>query len=112
MVFLKLLQIKRTYYHFSNGGTFNAGLSNAVNEKRLSQEVAGALHIHTLAEAYGTVILHTDHCAKKLLPWIDGLLDASENILLQRENHCSVHMIDLSEEPIEEISEICKGYLV
>jgi fructose-bisphosphate aldolase class II len=66
------------------------GLSNA-NEKRLSRGIAGALHIHTLAEAYGaTVILHTDHCAKKLLPWIDGLLDASENILLQRENHCSV----------------------
>jgi fructose-bisphosphate aldolase class II len=60
-------------------------------KKRLSQEVLQALHIHTLAEAYGaTVILHTDHCAKKLLPWIDGLLDASENILLQRENHCSV----------------------
>jgi fructose-bisphosphate aldolase class II len=49
--------------------------------------IAGAQHIHTLAEAYGaTVILHTDHCAKKLLPWIDGLLDASEAFYKQTEN--------------------------
>src|SRR5690606_4272631 len=67
---------------FSNGGAqFNAGkgLSNENQQAAILGAVAGAKHIHQLAEAYGaTVILHTDHCAKKLLPWIDGLLDASE----------------------------------
>ena len=66
-----------------------------------------------MAEAYGaTVILHTDHCAKKLLPWIDGLLDASEkHFAATGKPLFSSHMIDLSEEPIEENIEICKGYL-
>jgi len=67
---------------FSNGGaSFNAGkgLSNENQKSAIAGAIAGAKHIHTLAELYGaTVILHTDHCAKKLLPWIDGLLDASE----------------------------------
>ena len=67
---------------FSNGGAqFNAGkgLSNDGQQAAILGAVAGAKHVHQLAEAYGaTVILHTDHCAKKLLPWIDGLLDASE----------------------------------
>ncbi|MBN9337156.1 MAG: class II fructose-bisphosphate aldolase, partial [Chryseobacterium sp.] len=67
---------------FSNGGAaFNAGkgLSNDGQRASILGAIAGAKHIHTLAEAYGaTVILHTDHCAKKLLPWVDGLLDASE----------------------------------
>src|SRR5690606_359533 len=67
---------------FSNGGAaFNAGkgLSNDGQKAAIAGAVAGAKHIHTLAEAYGaTVILHTDHCAKKLLPWIDGLMDANE----------------------------------
>jgi fructose-bisphosphate aldolase class II len=101
---------------FSNGGAqFNAGkgLSN-VNEKAgIAGAIAGAIHVHTLAEAYGaTVILHTDHCAKKLLPWIDGLLDASEKYYAQTGKPLySSHMIDLSEEPIEENIEICKTYL-
>jgi len=66
-----------------------------------------------MAEAYGaSVILHTDHCAKKLLPWIDGLLDASEeHYKATGKPLYSSHMIDLSEEPIEENIEICKGYL-
>ena len=66
-----------------------------------------------MAEAYGaSVILHTDHCAKKLLPWIDGLLDASEaHFELTGKPLFSSHMIDLSEEPIEENIEICKQYL-
>jgi fructose-bisphosphate aldolase class II len=66
-----------------------------------------------LAEAYGVpVILHTDHCAKKLLPWIDGLLDAGEEHFKQTGKPLySSHMIDLSEEPIEENIEICKSYL-
>ena len=66
-----------------------------------------------MAEAYGVpVILHTDHCAKKLLPWIDGLLDASEQHFAETgKSLYSSHMIDLSEEPIEENIEICKTYL-
>jgi len=101
---------------FSNGGAqFNAGkgLSNEDQKAAILGGVAGAKHVHQLAEAYGaTVILHTDHCAKKLLPWIDGLLDASEEHYKETgKSLFSSHMIDLSEEPIEENIEICKGYL-
>nr|WP_298930101.1 class II fructose-bisphosphate aldolase [uncultured Allomuricauda sp.] len=101
---------------FSNGGAqFNAGkgLSNENQRAAILGAVAGAKHVHQLAEAYGaTVILHTDHCAKKLLPWIDGLLDASEeHYAATGKSLFSSHMIDLSEEPIEENIEICKGYL-
>ncbi|MCL4117286.1 UNVERIFIED_CONTAM: hypothetical protein GTU68_043392 [Idotea baltica] len=101
---------------FSNGGAqFNAGkgLSNEGQKAAVAGAVAGAKHVHELAKAYGaTVILHTDHCAKKLLPWIDGLLDASEKHFAETgKSLFSSHMIDLSEEPIEENIEICKGYL-
>jgi len=101
---------------FSNGGAqFNAGkgLSNEGQQAAILGAVAGAKHVHQLAEAYGaTVILHTDHCAKKLLPWIDGLLDASEAHYKEHgKSLFSSHMIDLSEEPLEENIEICKGYL-
>ena len=101
---------------FSNGGAqFNAGkgLSNEGQQAAVLGAVAGAKHVHQLAEAYGaTVILHTDHCAKKLLPWLDGLLDASEKHFAQTGKPLySSHMIDLSEEPIEENIEICKKYL-
>jgi len=101
---------------FSNGGAhYNAGkgLSNENEKAAIAGGIAGALHVHTLAEAYGaTVILHTDHCAKKLLPWIDGLLDASEKHFAQTGKPLySSHMIDLSEESIEENIEICKEYL-
>ncbi|SFD15511.1 class II fructose-bisphosphate aldolase [Algibacter pectinivorans] len=101
---------------FSNGGAqFNAGkgLSNDGQKAAIAGAVAGAKHVHTLAEAYGVpVILHTDHCAKKLLPWIDGLLDASEVHYKETgKSLFSSHMIDLSEEPIEENIEICKQYL-
>lgn len=101
---------------FSNGGAqFNAGkgLSNDGQKAAILGAVAGAKHIHQLAEAYGaTVILHTDHCAKKLLPWIDGMLDASEKHFEETgKSLFSSHMIDLSEEPLEENIEICKGYL-
>jgi fructose-bisphosphate aldolase class II len=101
---------------FSNGGAqFNAGkgLSNAGEQAAILGAVAGAKHIHTLAEAYGaTVILHTDHCAKKLLPWIDGLLDASEeHFATTGKPLFSSHMIDLSEEPLQENIAICKEYL-
>ena len=101
---------------FSNGGAqFNAGkgLSNENQAASVAGAVAGAKHIHELAESYGTtVILHTDHCAKKLLPWIDGLLDASEKHFAETGKPLySSHMIDLSEEPIEENIEICQRYL-
>lgn len=101
---------------FSNGGAqFNAGkgLSNEDQRAAIAGSVAGAHHIHALAEAYNTpVILHTDHCAKKLLPWIDGLISASEAHHAQTGRTLfSSHMIDLSEEPLEENIEICKDYL-
>ncbi|WP_319479915.1 class II fructose-bisphosphate aldolase [uncultured Draconibacterium sp.] len=101
---------------FSNGGAaFNAGkgLKLEGHEAAILGAVAGAKHIHTLAEAYGVrVILHTDHAAKKLLPWIDGLLDASEkNFAETGKPLFSSHMLDLSEEPIEENIEISKKYL-
>ncbi len=101
---------------FSNGGAqFNAGkgLSNENQKAAVAGAIAGAKHIHLLAAAYEIpVILHTDHCAKSLLPWIDGLLDAGEQFF--KENGVplfSSHMIDLSEEPIKENIEICKTYL-
>lgn len=101
---------------FSNGGAaFNAGkgLSNENQKAAIAGAVAGAKHIHTLAELYGaTVILHTDHCAKNLLPWIDGLLDASEEYFKQTGKPLySSHMLDLSEESIKENIEISKKYL-
>lgn len=101
---------------FSNGGAqFNAGkgLSNENQKAAIAGSIAGAKHVHLMAEAYGVpVILHTDHCAKKLLPWIDGLLDASEQHFKETgKSLYSSHMIDLSEEPLKENIEICKKYL-
>ena len=101
---------------FSNGGAvFNAGksLDNSNQKAAIAGSIAGAKHIHTMAKAYGVpVILHTDHCAKKLLPWIDGLIEASEDHYKEHGHSLfSSHMIDLSEEPIEENIDICKKYL-
>ncbi len=101
---------------FSNGGAqFNAGkgLSNEDQKAAIAGATAGAKHVHLMAEAYGVpVILHTDHCAKKLLPWIDGLLDAGEQFFKETGKPLySSHMIDLSEESLEENIEICKEYL-
>ncbi len=100
---------------FSNGGAhFYAGksLSNDAQNAAIKGGIAGALHIHTLAEAYGVpVILHTDHAAKDLLPWIDGLLDAGEAFFdANKRPLFSSHMLDLSEEPIEENIEISAHY--
>ncbi|REC64426.1 class II fructose-bisphosphate aldolase [Chryseobacterium pennae] len=100
---------------FSNGGAaFNAGkgLSNDGQKSAILGAIAGARHIHTLAEAYGaTVILHTDHCAKKLLPWIDGLMNANEEFFKQTgKSLYSSHMLDLSEESLEENLEISAQY--
>lgn len=102
---------------FSNGGAaFNAGKGLKSDNKfvpSIKGAVTGALHIHQLAEAYGaTVILHTDHCAKNLLPWIDGIMDANEQHFQKNGKALfSSHMLDLSEESIEENMEISKRYL-
>ena len=101
---------------FSNGGAhFNAGkgLANEGQRAAIAGGIAGALHIHELAKVYGAVVvLHTDHCAKKLLPWIDGLLAAGEAHFKRTGAPLySSHMLDLSEEPIKENIEVCKRYL-
>jgi len=101
---------------FSNGGAHyfaGKGLKNTNEQAAILGGISGAKHVHELAKAYGaTVILHTDHCAKKLLPWIDGLLTAGEEFYAQTGKPLySSHMIDLSEESLEENMEICKSYL-
>ena len=100
---------------FSNGGgVFFAGkgLSNDNQAAAIAGSVSGAHHVHHMAEAYGVpVILHTDHCAMKLLPWIDGLLDAGEKFYEQNGRPLySSHMLDFSEEPIEENVEVSVKY--
>lgn len=100
----------------SNGGAaFYAGkaLSNSNEQAAIAGAISAALHIHQLAEIYGVVVvLHTDHAAKKLLPWIDGLLDAGEKYFkLNGKPLYSSHMLDLSEETIKENIEISKKYL-
>jgi len=101
---------------FSNGGAqffAGKGLSNENQQAAILGGISGAMHVHAMAKAYGvTVVLHTDHCAKKLLPWIDGLMEAGEKFYESRGYPLySSHMLDLSEEPIEENIEICKTYL-
>ena len=101
---------------FSNGGAVffaGKGLSNEGQRAAIAGGISGARHVHEVAELYGArVILHTDHAAKKLLPWIDSLLDAGEEFYrVNGRPLYSSHMLDLSEEPIEENIEICKRYL-
>lgn len=101
---------------FSNGGAaFYAGkgLKAEGETAAIAGAVSGAMHVHLMAKHYGVpVILHTDHAAKKLLPWIDGLLDAGEEYFKTHGKPLfSSHMLDLSEEPLEENLEICKKYL-
>lgn len=101
---------------FSNGGAaFYAGkgLSNDGQQAAIAGAVSGAHHVHHMAELYGIpVVLHTDHAAKKLLPWVDGMLDAGEEFFARTGKPLySSHMLDLSEEPIEENIEISKKYL-
>ena len=102
---------------FSNGGSqFMAGKgrSNDNQIAAIAGGISGAKHVHELAKLYGaTVILHTEHCAKNLLPWIDGLLNAGEIFYRQTGKPLySSHMLDLSEEPLEENIEVCKNYLI
>jgi fructose-bisphosphate aldolase class II len=101
---------------FSNGGaSFFAGkgLSNDGQRAAVAGAVSGARHIHELAELYGArIVLHTDHAAKKLLPWVDGMLAAGEAFYQAHGKPLfSSHMLDLSAEPIEENIEISKRYL-
>ena len=101
---------------FSNGGAAfiaGKGLDNTNQRAAIAGGISGANHVHTLAEHYEVpVILHTDHAAKKLLPWIDGLLDAGEKFYQQNGKPLfSSHMLDLSEESLEENIEISKRYL-
>lgn len=101
---------------FSHGGAqffAGKGLIDDDFKASIAGAISGARHVHEVAELYGaTVILHTDHCAKKLLPWIDGIMDANEKFFAETgKSLYSSHMIDLSEEPITENIEICKTYL-
>ena len=98
---------------FSNGGAgFYAGKGLKTSDAAVLGGISGANHVHTMAAAYGVpVILHTDHAAKKLLPWIDGLLDAGKKHFEQTGRPLfTSHMLDLSEEPLEENIEICDEY--
>ena len=101
---------------FSNGGASyfaGKGLKLEGQQAAILGAIAGAKYVHEVAAAYGVpVILHTDHAAKKLLPWIDGLLDAGEKFFAETGKPLfSSHMLDLSEESLEENIEICEQYL-
>ena len=101
---------------FSNGGAqfiAGKGLKLDGQEAAVLGAVSGAKHVHLMAEKYGVpVILHTDHCAKKLLPWVDGLLDAGEAHFAKTGKPLfSSHMIDLSEESLKDNIDICCQYL-
>jgi len=102
---------------FSNGGgiyNVGKGVANTPDQKpAIAGTVAGALHVRAIADFYGVpIILHTDHCAKKLLPWFDGLLEANEEYFEKHgEPLFTSHMLDLSEETMEENLEICSKYL-
>jgi fructose-bisphosphate aldolase class II len=97
------------------GGQFIAGksLDNDADSASIAGAIAGAKHVHEVAKLYGVpVVLHTDHCQKAWLPWIDGLLAASEEHFEKTgEPLFSSHMLDLSEEPLEENIAICKEYM-
>jgi fructose-bisphosphate aldolase class II len=100
---------------FSNGGAqfiAGKGMPNDKLQANISGGISGALHIHNVAKHYGVpVILHTDHAAKKWLPWISGLLDAGEQYFKEKKQPLfSSHMLDLSEEPIEENIQTCVDF--
>jgi len=89
------------------------GLSNDNHQASILGAISAAKHIHTIAKAYGVVVvLHTDHASRKLLPWIDGLLEASEeNFVKYGKPLFSSHMIDLSEESLEDNISTSQKYL-
>ncbi len=101
---------------FSNGGAHffaGQGLPKENQVGAIAGSISGALHVHNVADYYGIpVVLHTDHAARKLLPWIDALLDAGEEFFETNEKPLfSSHMLDLSEEPLKENIATCKKYL-
>jgi fructose-bisphosphate aldolase class II len=99
----------------NGGGSFYAGkgLSNDNERAAVAGTISAGHHIHQLAKLYGArVILHTDHCARKLLPWVDGVLAAGEDFFTAHGKPLfSSHMLDLSEESIQENIDTCKQYL-
>lgn len=98
---------------FSNGGAnYFGGKGIEAERSAILGGISGAMHVHTMAEAYGIpVILHTDHAARKLLPWIDGLLEAGA-VFFEKHGRplYTSHMLDLSEEPLEENIATCVEY--
>jgi fructose-bisphosphate aldolase class II len=104
------------FIQFSNGGAAfvaGKGLDNTGQQAAIAGAIAGAEHVHRLAAAYGArVILHTDHCARKLLPWLDGLLDFGEEFhRVHGRPLFSSHMVDLSTDPLHENIDTVKRYL-
>jgi fructose-bisphosphate aldolase class II len=104
-----IVQFSHTGAQFIGGKT----LDNSAQAASIAGSIAGALHVRTVAKVYGVpVILHTDHCAKKLLPWVDGVIAAGEEYFAKNgEPLFSSHMLDLSEQPIAENLEISAKYL-
>jgi fructose-bisphosphate aldolase class II len=104
-----IVQLSHTGSQFYGGKS----LDNAAQKASIAGSIAGALHVRAVAGAYGVpVVLHTDHCAKKLLPWVDGVIEAGEAYFATHgEPLFSSHMLDLSEEPIEKNLEISRAYL-
>src|SRR3954467_15263221 len=104
-----IIQFSHTGSQFYGGKT----LDNSAHQASIAGAVSGALHVRTLAKVYGVpVILHTDHCAHKLLPWVDGVIAAGEEYFAKNgEPLFSSHMLDLSEEPLEKNLEISRKYL-
>merc|ERR1719261_1108395 len=101
---------------FSRGGgqfIFGKEANNDNDAACIAGTVAGALHVRKVAKLYGVpVILHTDHCMRSWLPWFDGLMEADEEYFAKNgEPLFSSHMLDLSEEPIEENVGTCVEYL-
>jgi len=104
-----IIQLSHTGSQFFAGKT----LDNAQQQASIAGSIAGALHVRTLAKTYGVpAVLHTDHCAKKLLPWVDGLLDAGEQYFAQNKIPLfSSHMLDLSEQSLDENIDSSRRYL-
>ncbi len=101
---------------FSNGGSqfiAGKGMSNENFKASISGSIAGAYHIHKVIDNYNAkVIIHTDHCSRNILPWIDGLIDYGKNFYKKNGYPLfSSHMIDLSEESLEDNIGTCKEYL-
>jgi fructose-bisphosphate aldolase class II len=104
-----IIQFSHTGSQFY-GGKF---LDNSAQAASIAGSVAGALHVRAVAAAYGVAaVLHTDHCAHKLLPWVDGVIAAGEDYFAKNgEPLFSSHMLDLSEEPLEKNLEVSRKYL-